>query len=141
MLCAGWIAPVRGARVNTLVNHLREEEAALDSVLAALASPHRRRVVELLALQPATVRQAAAHTGLSLAAIDRHLKVLHDAGLVQRRKQGRVNFLALRRPALQLLHQWSTGFDPYWGTDGDSLDNYLAALERRPRLVHTKETR
>ena len=102
----------------------------LDAVFAALANPHRRGVIELLALQPATIRQVAAHVGLSLTAINRHLAVLEDAGLLQRRKSGRVNFLAIRRSGLRLLQQWLTDFHPRWGSDDDTLGNYIAALGR-----------
>ena len=102
----------------------------LDAVIAALANPHRRGVIELLALQPATIQQVASHVGLSLTAINRHLAVLEDAGLLQRRKSGRVTFLAIRRPGLRLLHRWLDDFRPDWGTDDDTLSNYIAALDR-----------
>lgn len=128
--------------VHTSVKCVVDDEAALTTVIAALANPHRRRAIELLALQPATTQQVAAHIGLSLTAIDRHLTILETAGLIQRRKRGRVNFLALRRPGLRLLDQWLSGFDPQWGSDGDSLDNYLAALERSQQpTVYIEENR
>lgn len=118
-----------------------EEGVTLDAVIAALANPHRRGVIELLALQPATIQQVASHVGLSLTAINRHLAVLEDAGLLQRRKSGRVTFLALRRPGLRLLRHWIDDFHPNWGSDNDTLSNYIAALDRSTpgHQVHTKE--
>ncbi len=107
-----------------------EEEVSLAAVISALANPHRRRAVEHLALQPATIQQLAVQLGLSLTAIDRHLTVLEGAGLIQRRKKGRVNFLALRRPALRQLQDWLNSFHLYWGSDDDTLENYIAAFER-----------
>lgn len=115
--------------VHNIVNH-SEGEVTLDAVIAALANPHRRGVIELLALQPATIQQVASHVGLSLPAINRHLAVLEQAGLLQRRKSGRVNFLAIRRAGLRLLQHWLHDFHPGWGSDDDTLSNYIAALDR-----------
>ena len=121
----------------------REEGAAetLDAVLTALANPHRRKAVELLELQPATIQQLADHLGLSLTAINRHLAVLEDAGLLQRRKKGRTNFLAMRRPALRLLQEWLNSFHLHRGSDNDTLENYIASLDRsqRPQTIHQED--
>ena len=51
----------------------------LASVFAALASRHRRQIVHLLALQPASIQQLAQRIGISLTALHRHLRVLEDA--------------------------------------------------------------
>ena len=105
----------------------------LDAVFAALANPYRRRIVELLALQPASIQQLARQLGLSLTAINRHIHVLEDAALVRRKKSGRVNFLAIRRGSLQLLQHWAQPFHSYWGSDEDSLDNYVDSISRADR--------
>ena len=63
--------------------------AVLDSVLEALANPHRREIVYVLGLQPCAISQLARLRGLSLPAIHKHVKILENAGLVSRRKAGR----------------------------------------------------
>jgi DNA-binding transcriptional ArsR family regulator len=103
-------------------------ELGLDEVFIALANPSRRAVVELLALGPATVTKTADHVGLSLPAIDRHLDILVAAGLIQRRKHGRTNFLAIRRAGLRLLRDWIALFNVDWGSDEETLENYLDSL-------------
>ena len=69
--------------------------AALDSVLEALANPHRREIVYALGLQPCAISQLARMRGLSLPAIHKHVKILENAGLVSRRKTGRTTYLIL----------------------------------------------
>ena len=56
--------------------------------LAALVGPGRARVLTLLDT-PKSTTQLVALTGLGLGSVGRHLKVLLDAGLVQRRRAGR----------------------------------------------------
>ena len=111
----------------------------LDVVFTALANPHRRKVVDLLALQPASIGQVAEQVGLSLTAINRHITVLEEAGLIQRRKSGRVNFLAIRRGGLRLVQDWARRYDTSWGTDDETLDNYVAAISRAGTGTQKKE--
>jgi len=100
----------------------------LDQVLEALANPHRREIVYLLGLQPWAVSQLAQRRGLSLPAIHKHIKILHQAGLVTRRKHGRTTYLTLNRQPLVLLQTWVGQFHPYWGSDQATYENYARHL-------------
>ncbi len=101
----------------------------LDELFQALANEHRRAIVYTLGLQPASIKQLATQRGLSLPAIHKHIKVLESAGLIKRKKSGRVNFLALNRASLQTLQKWLMQYHPYWGNKEESLENYIAAIE------------
>ncbi len=105
----------------------------LSRVFDALANEHRREMVLLLALQPRSISQLAELRGLSLPAIHKHVHVLEDAAMVSRRKFGRTNFLALERGPLLRLQAWAGQFRAWWGTEGETLDNYIAYLQRDPR--------
>ena len=104
----------------------------LDGVLAALANRHRREIVGLLALHPHSISRLAELRGLSLPAINKHVGVLEQAGLVGRRKFGRTTFLTLGRAPILALRDWLGGFHAHWGTDNDSLENYRPYLTREP---------
>ncbi|MEV1128550.1 metalloregulator ArsR/SmtB family transcription factor [Agromyces sp. NPDC049794] len=112
------------------MNYQVPEDDGLDAVFAALANPDRRQMIDLLAMRPASIGQLADHVGMSLPAINRHITVLEESGLVQRRKHGRVNFLALRREQLRRLQEWTNRYQTYWGSDEETLENYIAAIER-----------
>jgi DNA-binding transcriptional ArsR family regulator len=112
-------------------------EPDLDTVFAALANRHRRRIVDLLALQPASIQQLARQIGISLTTIHRHVTVLEDASLVRRRKSGRVNILALDRTGLRSLQEWAKRYRVDWGTNDETLDNYIAGIERANRTSRT----
>ncbi len=104
------------------------DEDRLDLVFAALANRRRRALVLALATHPASIAQLAAELGMSLPAIHPHVAALEAAGLVRRRKSGRVNYLAITRSGLALALDWLESFNPHWGSDEDSLENYVAAI-------------
>ena len=109
-----------------------DDDVVLDSVLEALANPHRRGIVYVLGLQPCAVSQLARMRGLSLPAIHKHIKVLENAGLVSRRKTGRTTYLILNPRRLRLLQDWAGQFHTYWGSDEASFENYHTYLSTDP---------
>jgi DNA-binding transcriptional ArsR family regulator len=103
--------------------------AQLDEVFSALAHAKRRAVVQSLALQPATVGQLAEQCKLSLPAIHKHIRILEHAELIQRKKVGRTNFVALGRVGLLCTQDWLQEFHIYWGSDNETLENYINSLQ------------
>ena len=97
-------------------------------VFDALASQHRREIIVALSLQPHSISQLAVMRGLSLPAIHKHVAVLENADMVIRKKIGRTNFLALKRAPLRQLQEWLGQFNPYWGNEGETLENYARHL-------------
>ena len=104
----------------------------LSRVFDALGNEHRREIIRVLALQPRSISQLAQERQLSLPAIHKHIRVLEDAALVRRRKLGRTNFLALERGPLRRLQSWMEQFQPWWGTDAGTLENYAGYLDNDP---------
>lgn len=107
-----------------------KETDSLDMVLSALANPHRRVIVSTLGLQPASIAQLADQQKMSLPAIHRHILVLEQAGLVKRKKVGVTNFLALNRKGLLLMQDWIAEYQAYWGTNQETLENYVARIQK-----------
>src|SRR5208282_6363262 len=60
----------------------------LDQTFSALADPTRRTILARLAQGEATVGELAEPFAISLPAISRHLRVLEDASLIVRERQG-----------------------------------------------------
>ncbi len=100
----------------------------LDAIYTALGNAKRRGMVSTLSLRPATVSQLAEEQQLSLPAIHKHIRLLEDATLIQRKKVGRTNFVALRRTGLLQGQAWLAGFRADWGNDSENLENYISAL-------------
>ncbi len=112
----------------------------LDGVLAALANRHRRAIVYQLGLQPYSIAHLAKMRGLSLPAIHKHIAVLENANMILRRKTGRTNYLILNRESLHELQEWITQFTPGWGSDEQTLENYVAFLDGNSNQNSENET-
>jgi DNA-binding transcriptional ArsR family regulator len=96
----------------------------LDRLFGALANRHRREMIHLLGLQPYSISGLARVRGLSLPAINKHVRVLEEAGMIRRRKLGRTTFLTLDRASLRSLQAWLGEYHAYWGTEKETLENY-----------------
>ncbi|HKX91775.1 MAG TPA: metalloregulator ArsR/SmtB family transcription factor [Sphingomicrobium sp.] len=78
----------------------------------ALADPTRLRILALLRLMELSVGELAQVLGQSQPRVSRHLKILADAGVLERRKEGSWVFLALAdsertQPLFELIDCWS----------------------------------
>ena len=109
-------------------------EAETDTLFLALASQPRRRVLDLIKNDPATTVGTVCETLQSEFAISRvaalkHLKVLEDAALITRRKEGREKKLFFNPTPIQLIHdRWSDEFSQFWT---GALANFKYAVETR----------
>ncbi len=104
------------------------EQRDLDRVFDAFANGHRREIIFALGFQPHSISQLASMRGLSLPAIHKHIRVLENADMVIRKKIGRTNFLALNREPVRGLQEWLVQFNPYWGSEKETLENYARHL-------------
>ena len=81
-----------------------------------------------LSLQPYSISRLASMEEMSLPAIHKHIRELEEANLVIRRKVGRSNYLALSRKPLRDLQKWVVAFNPHWGSERETLENYARYL-------------
>jgi len=109
----------------------KDDPTVLDAVFLALGNEKRRAILRTLSYRPATVSQLAEEHKLSLPSIHRHIRTLEDAGLLQRRKTGRVHFVAIKRTSLAAAQSWIMAYHLEYGHDDETLDNYIAGLANK----------
>ena len=111
----------------------------LDATFSALADPTRRAIVSRLAAGEATVLELAAPFKISLPAISRHLKVLEQAGLIERGRDAQRRPCRLKTEALVEVSAWAEHTRKEWEQRFDRLDNYLRELQaKEPKHVRKK---
>ena len=101
----------------------------LDRTFAALADPTRRRILEHLSQGDRCVTDLAKPYSMSLPAVSKHLRVLEKAGLVRRRRDGRVHRLKLEAAPMQQASQWMDEYRRFWEGSLDRLEEYLKKLQ------------
>jgi DNA-binding transcriptional ArsR family regulator len=102
----------------------RGEEARLDRVFGALANGTRRRLLLRLAEGPASVSELAAPFSMTLPAVSGHLRVLEQAGMLRRRKDGRVHHCALDAAPLRDASEFVEHYRAYWQSTLAELARY-----------------
>lgn len=105
----------------------------LDRTFAALADPTRRRILEHLAGGERCVTDLAKPHRMSLPAVSKHLRVLEQAGLVKRRRDGRVHSLKLEAKPMKEAQQWIEEYRRFWEESFDRLDDYLKQLQAKEK--------
>lgn len=92
-----------------LAGHLNHEDAAQLAVLfRALGEPARLQVLSLIAAQPtgeACVCELTEPLGLSQPTVSHHLKVMYEAGLLQKERRGTWIYYRLVPERLKGLQQ------------------------------------
>jgi DNA-binding transcriptional ArsR family regulator len=109
-----------------MVNYV---DPALDRVFSALADPTRRGVLESLAGGSLAVSELAAPSGMSLPGFLKHLRVLEEAGLIARSKEGRVVSCELSAAPMKAASTWMSRYEKFWSDKLDSLARYLYQQE------------
>lgn len=101
------------------------DDAQLDRVFSALADATRRRVLADLEPGPASAGTLARPHAMSLPAFMKHLRVLEDAGLIERAKDGRVVRCTLSAGPMRSASDWLARYEKFWNGQLDSLARYL----------------
>jgi len=97
----------------------------LDRTFAALADPTRRRILAHLARGDRCVTHLARPHAMSLPAVSKHLRVLEQAGLLRRRRSGRVHEMRLEAKPLKQAAEWVEEYRKFWEGSLDRLAKYL----------------
>lgn len=91
-------------------------------VFQAIADPTRRSLLKLLADKEMPIAAISECFPITRTAVNKHLHVLSDAGLVSSKKVGRETRYKLQPEPLVEIKQWLTFFEEYW-------DEKLSALK------------
>jgi DNA-binding transcriptional ArsR family regulator len=98
-------------KLNQMVKY---SATTLDRTFAALADPTRRRILAHLARGDQCVTHLARPYAMSLPAVSKHLRVLEKAGLLRRRRYGRVHEMQLEARPLKQAAQWVEEYRRFW---------------------------
>jgi DNA-binding transcriptional ArsR family regulator len=105
----------------------------LNRTFSALADPTRRAILARLAAGEATVTELLAPFELSQPTISKHLKVLEDAGFIERGRDAQRRPRRLVATALKDVADWVEPFRKQWEDRLDNLDRHLAKMSKKEK--------
>ena len=100
----------------------------MEAALKAIAAPHRRTILRLVAAKELSAGEIAAHFELTRPAISQHLGVLKEAGLVSERRNGTRRLYRARPEGLVEL---KTFLEEFWEARLDALRQEAEREEER----------
>jgi DNA-binding transcriptional ArsR family regulator len=100
----------------------KDDDDRLQPVFRALADPTRRRILQDLAREPASIADVASRFDMSRPAVAKHLAILREGGLITVAPRGRERINLLKPEALKSAVDWLNFFDAFW-------DDKLAKLK------------
>ena len=103
----------------------KRSDDTLNAVFSALADPTRRAILEALSEGHAQVSELAEPFDISLPAISKHLRVLEEAGLIVRERDGRFHRMHLDGKPLKDAAAWLDRYRNFWNARLDALDAFL----------------
>jgi DNA-binding transcriptional ArsR family regulator len=98
-------------------------------IFSALSSPTRRVILDRLSRGQSSVTELAAPFQMSLPAISKHLRVLEDAEVITKVKDGRVYLCSIRPEPLANAARWINSYSALWERSLDSLSEFLEKEE------------
>ena len=101
------------------------DQDRLEAVFGALSDRTRRALLARLSSSPMSVTQLARPFDMSLPAVSKHLRVLEQAGLVQRTIQGRVHRCSLEAGPLADAGRWLSEYQVFWEHSLDALAAFV----------------
>jgi DNA-binding transcriptional ArsR family regulator len=101
----------------------------MDATVAAIAEPHRRAILGLIAASELSAGEIAGHFNVTRPAISQHLAVLRAAGLVTERRAGTRRYYSARPEGLKGLREW---LDTFWRGE---LEQLRIEAEREAKRV------
>ncbi|HEX3904443.1 MAG TPA: metalloregulator ArsR/SmtB family transcription factor [Polyangia bacterium] len=110
------------------------DDAALDAIFSALSDRTRRQILTRLSDGGATVGELAAPFSMTLPAVSKHIRILEDAGLLRRERDGWYHRCRLRGQPLEAAGAFIDRYRSFWGETLDELARYVAtdAATKRP---------
>lgn len=108
------------------MNTIREQQ--IDDAFFALSHPVRRKVLERLATGDLSVTDVSAPLGETPSQMTKHLHILERAGMLSRKKEGRVHRLHIEPEPLKDIMDWVSRYQKFWNDRFDALENYLHSI-------------
>jgi DNA-binding transcriptional ArsR family regulator len=113
----------------------------LDATFSALADPTRRAILARLAEGETSVMELAAPFAMSQPAISKHLRVLENAGLISKGRDGQKRPCRIEAEPLEAANEWLERYREFWEQNYQRLDNLLETLieESKPKPKRKKK--
>ncbi len=100
-------------------------------IFHAIADPTRRAILTLVAIQALTPNAMAEKFAITRQAVSKHIKVLHECGLIKPAQSGREIYYHFNAKKMQEFDHWLAQFRQSWETQFNQLDQLLLTIKEQ----------
>ena len=108
-------------------------------VFQAIADPTRRKIIHLVAEEPLNLNSVAEKFDMTRQAVSLHVRILAECGLIVIKRQGRERYCEAKLQSLSQVSEWIEQYRQIWESKLDSLENYLAKIQKVKRNAKRKK--
>lgn len=112
---------------------------SLSLVFSALADPTRRQILEQLVNGGKSAGDLAKPFAMSAPAISRHLKVLENAGLIERKVEAQWRRCSINPEGLKQADNWVSQYRQFWEDRFSVLDDFLKDIQQKGSKTDDKD--
>jgi DNA-binding transcriptional ArsR family regulator len=105
--------------------------ATTSDVFNAVAEGRRRDILDALVTGEKAVGTLVDALEMSQPQVSKHLRVLHEVGLVRCRADGRQRLYRLEPARLRPFHEWLAKYEQAMSERFDRMDDYLTQLQQQ----------
>ncbi len=116
-----------------------EYNTQLDFIFSSLSDPTRRDILKRVARRELSVNEVAEPYKLTLAAVSKHLQVLEKAKLIEKRREGNHQFVALSPPSLEEAAKHLEHYRKLWEDRFERLDKILDREKKKLLKLNNKK--
>jgi len=110
-------------------------------VFQAIADPHRREIINLLAQQNLTLNGIAENFDISRPAVSKHVRILTECGLISVKIEGREHVCEAQLAKLNEVAEWIEQYKKFWNNKLDALEHYLNQLQNKSKKHGDKKSK
>ena len=99
-------------------------------VFQAIADSTRRKMLRLLMNKEMSIASITDYFPISRSAVNKHLTILNDAGLVTSHKKGRETRFKIEPKPLAEVQQWVSFFERFWDEKLNALSEYVKSDDK-----------
>lgn len=111
----------------------RRSEKEIDQLFYALSDQTRRKMLLRLTKEHLNVSELGEPFGLTKQAISKHLKVLEEAGLITKEKDGRIQKCQFNPQGLDAVQKVVQEYKQFWKNQLDALDEFIERTKQNKK--------
>lgn len=118
---------------------MADNEERIDRLFYALSDRTRRKMLMMLTKSSKNVSELGEPFDATKQSVSKHLKVLEDAGLISKEKDGRIQHCKFNPDAMDAVQKIVEQYRDFWGRQMDALDDYINSVAKQKQEANQKK--